>query len=142
MANNGEHHYPDDPKAKVIALAAQGHSGVAIAERLGVPARTAQRWLARWRELSPEEEYPEVHNDWYRLTRRAQSNLHTALDQLEEEGSQLKHYSQIALQAGLGTDKIVKGRESGRPPPNIPVIIVVNAREEIIEGEVVDVTDK
>lgn len=105
------HHASDEPKSKVIALAAQGYSGVAIGERLGVPARTAQRWLARWRELTPEEEYPELHNDWYRLTRRAQENLHTALDQMEEEESQLKHYSQIALQAGLGTDKIQKDKD-------------------------------
>ncbi len=133
------HHFPDEPKSQVIALAAQGYSGVAIGERLGVPARTAQRWLARWRELSPEEEYPEVHNDWYRLTRRAQENLHEALDQLEDEGSQLKHYSQIALQAGLGTDKIQKGREVAQPQTNIQAIIIVNASEPVtIEGEVIE----
>jgi transposase-like protein len=141
MSNNGDKHYPDEPKGQVLALASQGFAGTAIAERLDLPARTVQRWIARWREISPEEEYPEVHNDWYRLTRRAQDNLHTALDQMEEEGSQLKHYSQISLQAGLGTDKITKSREVAQPQTQNVAIIVVNAaRPDVIDGEVVDET--
>ncbi len=127
--NQAEHHAPDEPKSRAIALRAEGYSVPRIAGLVEHSERTVHRWLARGREVSLKEETPEVMSDWVRIIRRSQGMMHSVLDTVEEYAAiaQNDHPGPLAeiarqvatkelmkradlydIYAGIGTDKVVK----------------------------------
>lgn len=158
------HHAPDEPKAQALALRAEGYSVPRIAGLVSHSQRTVNRWLARGREVSRNQETPEMMDDWVRIVRRSQGMQHTVLDILEEwseiaqsdnrhplavisrsvaQKELLKHDLTPNIYAGTGTDKLQK--ESQPVPIQAQnVIYVFNAAQpeapgDTIEGAVVDV---
>lgn len=138
--------YSREIKAEALALVELGESYERAAQRLNIGCeRTVRRWAERVRQLSTEQEHPAVIDDWYRLTRRTQSNLHDALDAIQDDETALKHLSQLTVLAGVGTDKIFRDREpkygAGLRVVG-PIVIVTHAqRPEVIEGGAVEVTE-
>ena len=131
-------------KAEALALVELGETAQRAAQRLDIPERTVSSWAKQVREIAAEQEYPALMAEHYRLTRRYQACQHDALDQIEEEGSALKHLSVLVVGGGVSTDKVMRDRE---PKYGLslkttgPIVIVTNAQApEIIEGECTDVT--
>ncbi len=153
------HHVSDEPKARALVLSAEGHSSEAIGEMVGVSGRTVQRWVKRCREVSRNQETPEIMDDWARIIRRAQGMQHAVLDVLE-------HYAELALNdhpgplaeiarqvatkelmnqgqmlnvyAGTGTDKIQKDSQPHNPPQSITINFISQPNPNLVEGEVVE----
>ena len=146
MTYPGEHPTTDEPVAKVLALAAQGYSGTAAAQAVGVPVRQAQRWITRARqELTPGNK--PLLDKWTRRVDQSLDLLGDALDLIEadETGSlALKNMPNLNMVAGTGTDKLQKEKEHSQPQNLAQLVIVVNAAaplpepEIVIEGEIVD----
>ena len=113
MTQPGEHPTIDEPVAKVLALAAQGYSGTAAAQAVGVPVRQAQRWITRARqELTPGNK--PLLDKWTRRVDQSLDLLGDALDLIEadETGSlALKNMPNLNMVAGTGTDKLQKDQD-------------------------------
>ena len=128
--------------------------------------RTVHRWLARGREVSRNQETPEMMDDWVRIVRRAQGMQHAVLDVLEHyaaiasndhPGPLAEIARQVAIKeimkqglllnvyAGTGTDKIQKEHNPDSPAPNITINFVVQERPQelpdVIEGKVIEEGD-
>ena len=156
------HHASDEPKARALVLRAEGYSVPRIAGLVEHSERTVHRWLARGREVSRNQETPEMMNDWVRIVRRAQGMQHAVLDVLEQyaeialrdhPGPLAEIARQVAIKeimkqglllnvyAGTGTDKIQKDSQPTNPPPNIQINFVVQERPkelpDVVEGEVI-----
>ena len=145
MTQPGEHPTIDEPVAKVLALAAQGYSGTAAAQAVGVPVRQAQRWITRARqELTPGNK--PLLDKWTRRVDQSLDLLGDALDLIEadETGSlALKNIPNLNMVAGTGTDKLQKEKEVSQPKDLTQIVFVLNAQQPIqddqyIEGEVKD----
>ena len=154
-----EHHAPDEPKSRALALHAEGYSNGHIAGLVDHSERTVRRWVKRGREVALNEETPAMMDDWVRIIRRSQGMMHTVLDVAE-------HYAEIAsndhpgplaeiarqvaskelmkhallynIYGGTGTDKIQKGTGPELHAQNITINFISQPKPDIIEGEVVD----
>src|SRR3990167_2200342 len=125
-ANQAPHHAPDEPRARFLALRAEGHSVASASELVGTSERTGWRWWNRGREVSANES-PELKNDWVRITRRSQGMQHVVLDIVEDFAQHvyndhpgplaaiarivaareiMKHALMYNIYAGTGTDKL------------------------------------
>ena len=131
--------YSTETKAEVLALVRQGEPADRAGAACGVPARTAQLWAKRFRQIAAEEGDREIIDEDYRLALRSSQLIHDAYDSIEEEGTAQKHL--IALNAIRGTaiDKLLK-RDAPRDTERRPFAIIVQIGEkadtpETIEGE-------
>lgn len=156
------HHLPDEPKARVLALSAEGYSNGNISALTAIPARTVRRWVKRGREVACNEEHPLMMQDWYRIIRRSQGMMHSTLDISEEyaeyaqsEGTHplavisravaqqlvMKGASTYNFFAGTGSDKVLKDSQ----PTTVQaknVLIVLNAeRPEVVDAIEVETND-
>ncbi len=159
------HHAADEPKARALVLSAEGHSSEEVGEMVGVSGRTVQRWVKRCREVSRNNEKPEILADWARIIRRAQGMMHSVLDQAEELAeiasndhpgplaaiARVVAAKEIAKQAGTwnfyagtGTDKLQKEGEPSPPSGTIIINFISEERpaeraieDDVVEGEVV-----
>ena len=152
-----QHHAPDEPKVRALALALEGHTAKAIGPMVGVSGRTVSRWLGRCREVSLNEETPEMMDDWMRIVRRSQGMQHAVLDVLEgyvtiaqndhpgplaEIARQVaakelvKHGLLYNIYAGTGSDKIQKPSQQTIQAQNITINFISQSKPDI--GEVVD----
>lgn len=131
-------------KAEALALVEMGETAQRAAERLNIPERTVSSWALQMREIAPEQEYPKLMAEHYRLARRYMANQHDALDTIEEEGTASKNLHGLIMGGGVSTDKVLKDRE---PKYGMslkatgPIVIVCNAQAPVIEGECTDVTE-
>ena len=159
------HHAADEPKARALALSAEGHSSAEIGGMVGVSGRTVQRWVRRCREVSRNNEKPEILDDWARIIRRAQGMMHSVLDQGEELAEIAandhpgplaaiarivaakeiaKHAGTWNFYAGTGTDKLQKESEPGPPSGTVIINFISEERPpkledipDVVEGEVI-----
>lgn len=153
----GPHHAPDEPRAKALALKAEGYSNVHIGELVGCSERTVRRWEARGREVSRNQEVPEIQDDWVRIVRRSQGVQHAVLDVVEGiaavaqndgvgpladiarlvAGKELLKQGLMAnVYSGTGSDKLLKDSSPTFHADTICIVTNVS-KPEIIEGEVV-----
>ena len=79
--------YSSETKAEVLALVRQGEPADRAGAACGVPARTAQLWAKRFREIAAEEGDREIIDEDYRLAQRSSYLIHDAYDSIEEEGN-------------------------------------------------------
>lgn len=135
---NGHHDAPDEPVARVIALAEQGYSARHAGELVGISERQAQRWVKRSRELTGETN--SILDKWKRRSLQALDIIGDGLDLIEEDDTRqlaLKNLQTLNIIAGTGTDKLQK--DTTPPVQAQNVLIVVNAaRPGVIEGEIVE----
>ena len=54
MAKRGDRRYRPRERAALLAAVQAGESPVRAAAEIRIPERTAQRWIAKWRAMSPE----------------------------------------------------------------------------------------
>ncbi len=117
--------YSSETKAEVLALVRQGETADRAGAACGVPARTAQLWAKRFREIAAEEGDREIIDEDYRLALRSSQLIHDAYDSIEEEGNAAKHL--IALNAIRGTaiDKLLKRQPYAQGVPSVTVFVGV-----------------
>ncbi|KKN34503.1 hypothetical protein LCGC14_0792980 [marine sediment metagenome] len=129
MKNQAEHHAPDEPKSRAIALRAEGYTVPRIAGLVEHSERTVHRWLSHGREVARNQEIPEIQDDWVRIVRRSQGMQHAVLDVTESYAAVaandhpgplaeiarqvaakelMKHAVTYNIYAGTGTDKLQK----------------------------------
>ena len=158
-ANQAPRHAPDEPKARFLALRAEGHSVAAAASMVGTSERTGWRWWKHGREVAVNET-PELKDDWIRITRRSQGMQHVVLDILEEykpyiynehpgplatiarivaSKEVLKHALTYNIYAGTGTDKLQKEKEQAQPRDLAQLVIVINAQQPIEQPDYIDI---
>ncbi|KKL75500.1 hypothetical protein LCGC14_2054240 [marine sediment metagenome] len=151
------HHAPDEPKARALVLVGEGHSPEYVGGLVGVSGRTVRRWVNRCREVSLNQETPEMMDDWVRIIRRSQGMQHAVLDVAEHYATiatndhpgplaeiarqvaskeLMKHALLYNIYAGTGTDKLQK--DSAPPQPQAVTINFVFKDAPIIEGELVE----
>lgn len=132
-------------------LNAEGYSNRHIGELVNVSERTVRRWVSRGREVSLNQETPELINDWLRIVRRSQGMMHSVLDQAEQyaEVASNDHPGPLAaiarivagkeiiknamtynIYAGTGTDKLQKDDSSTTVNTYGPTIIVTGVEEK------------
>ena len=117
--------YSCETKAEVLALVRQGEPADRAGAACGVPARTAQLWAKRFRQIAAEEGDREIIDEDYRLALRSSQLIHDAYDSIEEEGNAAKHL--IALNAIRGTaiDKLLKRQPGQASQTTISVFVGV-----------------
>ena len=140
-----------------MALIAEGHSAEAIGPMVGVTGRTVQNWVRRFREVSLNEETPEMMDDWVRIIRRSQGMQHAVLDVAEFYATMaqndhpgplaeiarqvaskelMKHALLYNIYAGTGTDKMQKPTQQPIQAQNVTINFIFEERPEV--GEVVE----
>ena len=129
--------YSSETKVEVLALVRQGEPADRAGAACGVPARTAQLWARRFREIAAEEGDREIIDEDYRLALRSSQLIHDAYDSIEEEGNAAKHL--IALNAIRGTaiDKLLT-RNRGNTRSGSFVIVRTSDGTEIVAGSGTD----
>jgi len=151
-----EHHAPDEPKSRALALHAEGYSNGHIAGLVDHSERTVRRWVKRGREVALNEETPAMMDDWVRIIRRSQGMMHTVLDVAEHfaeiasndhpgplaeiarqvaSKELMKHALLYNIYGGTGTDKIQKGTGPELHAQNITINFISQPKPDIIEGE-------
>ena len=136
--------YSTETKAEVIEMSRQGVTSPQIAQKLGVPRRTASDWLKAARDLAiAEDRDPRLVDGEYRLAYMGQQIQEAQLRELAakiDAGESVLHYI-IPVNAVKGTSMDKVHNVLRHPQPTIQaqnVLIVLNAKEPIIEGEVVE----
>ncbi|KKK91853.1 hypothetical protein LCGC14_2708780 [marine sediment metagenome] len=140
-----------------MALIAEGHSAEAIGPMVGVTGRTVQNWVRRFREVSLNEETPEMMDDWVRIIRRSQGMQHAVLDVAEFYATMaqndhpgplaeiarqvaskelMKHALLYNIYAGTGTDKMQKPTQQPIQAQNVQINFIFEERPDV--GEVVE----
>ena len=104
--NQAEHHAPDEPKVRALALAQEGHSGRYIANKVGHPHATVVGWLRKANEAIQGNK--EVLSKWTDLTLQAQDLMGDGVDAIQRDGDAKKHLQTLLYIAGTGTDKLQK----------------------------------
>ena len=130
-ATQAQHHAPDEPVARALALVEQGHSYNEVAELVNHSERTVRRWVARSRELSGNKP---ILDKWTRRVDQSLDLLGDALDLIEadETGSlALKNMPNLNMVAGTGTDKLQKEKEVSQPKDLTQIVFVLNAQQPI-----------
>ena len=121
------HRYTEDQKAGALALVRQGKSAEHAAAELGLPSRSVQRWGKRHRETSVEEDDPLLQSESFRLAMRAAELLHTALDQIEDEGNPAKYAAVLNAIRGTSIDKLLWERKlTPEKVDETPFVIVLD----------------
>lgn len=121
------HRYTEDQKAGALALVRQGKSAEHAAAELRLPPRSVQRWVKRHRETSSEQDDPILQSESFRLAMRAAELLHTALDQIEDEGNPAKHMAVLNAIRGTSIDNLLWERKlTPEKAEGTPFVIVLD----------------
>ena len=146
-ATQGPQHAPDDAVAQVLALTHKGHTAYEAARLVGVPERTAYRWVERSKEVTGNKP---ILDKWTRRVDQSLDLIQDGLDLIAQDETRalaLKNLQTLNIIAGTGTDKLLKSTEITQPQSLTQVLVVLNCEkpedvitkaQEYIEGEVKD----
>ena len=129
-----EHHAPDEPRVRALALASQGYSKAHIAELVGIPRTTVGLWV---REAEAAAGNKPILDKWTRRSLQALDLIGDGLDEIEKDGDAKKNLMALNVIAGTGTDKLQKDTQPIQAQ-NITVNFIVQADPRTIEGEIVE----
>ncbi len=129
-----EHHAPDEPRVRALALSMQGYSQRHIAKLVGIPRDTVGLWV---REAEANLGNKPILDKWTRRSLQALDLIGDGLDEIEKDGDAKKNLMVLNVIAGTGTDKLQKDTQPIQAQ-NITVNFIVQTDPRTIEGEVVE----